>query len=151
MFWRCAHTTKMEVLEDFQHVSKHLSTHTCTFNKSNMAGSSRVGVKMCTLMEGSRHSPCVLHDRKKVYTCGHLLSRMNSPIMPHTPAAGPATANRFFAFAAAHTDREQHIRDWQNVCIMASKIALSADFTTDDDVEWPLKEGNAESSLQTVT
>ena len=151
MFWRCAHTTKMEVLEDFQHVSKHLFTHTCTFNKSNMAGSSRVGVKMCTLMEGSRRSPCVLHERKKVYTCGHLFSRMNSPIMPHTPAAGPATANRFFAFAAAHTDREPHIRDWQNVCIMASKIALSADFTTDDDVEWPLKEGNAESSLQTVT
>ena len=112
----------MEVLEDFQHVSKYLSTHTCTFNKSNMAGSSRVGVKMCTLMEGSRRSPCVLHERKKVYTCGRLFSRMNSPIMPHTPAAGPATANRFFAFAAAQTDREQYIRDWQNVCIMASKI-----------------------------
>ena len=72
-------------------------------------------------------------------------------MMPHTPAAGPATANRFFAFAAAHTDREQHIiKDWQNVCIMASENALSADFTTDDDVEWPLQEGNAESSLQTV-
>ena len=113
-----------------------------------MAGSSRVGVKMCTFMEGSRRSPCVLHERKTVYTCGHLFSRMNSPIMPHTLAASPATANRFFAFAAAHTDREPHIRDWQNVCIMASKIALSADFTTDDDVEWPLKEGNAESSLQ---
>ena len=75
---------------------------------------------------------------------------MNSPVMPHTPAAGPATANRFFAFAAAHTDREQHIKDWQDVCIMASENALSADFTTDDDVEWPLQEGNAESSLQTV-
>ena len=74
---------------------------------------------------------------------------MNSPMMPHTPAAGPATANRFFAFAAAHTDREQHIKDWQNVCIMASENALSADFTKDDDVEWPLQEGNAESSLQT--
>ena len=33
---------------------------------------------------------------------------------------------------------------------MASENALSADFTTDDDVEWPLQEGNAESSLQTV-
>ena len=108
----------MEVLEDFQHVSKHLFTHTCTFNKSNMAGSSRVGVKMCTLMEGSRRSPCVLHERKTVYTCGHLFSRMNSLIMPHTLAASPATANRFFAFAAAHTDREPHIRDWQNVCII---------------------------------
>ena len=54
------------------------------------------------------------------------------------------------AFAAAHTDREQHIKDWQNVCIMASENALSADFTTDDDVEWPLQEGNAESSLQIV-
>lgn len=150
MFWCCAHTTEMEVLEDLQHVSKHLSTHTCTFNKSNMAGSSRVGVKMCTLTEGSRRSPCVVHEPKKVYRCGHLFSRMNSPIMPHTPAAGPATANRFFAFAVAHTDREQHIRDWQNVCIMASKNALSADFTTDDDVEWRLKEENAESSLQTV-
>ena len=75
---------------------------------------------------------------------------MNSPMMPHTPAAGPATANRFFAFAAAHTDREQHIKDWQNVCIMASENALSADFTTDDDVEWPLQEGNAESSFQIV-
>ena len=72
-------------------------------------------------------------------------------MMPHTPAAGPATANRFFAFAAAHTDREQHIiKDWQNVCIMASENALSADFTTGDDVEWPLQEGNAESSLQIV-
>ena len=75
---------------------------------------------------------------------------MNSPMMPHTPAAGPATGNRFFAFATAHTDREQHIKDWQNVCIMASENALSADFTTDDDVEWPRQEGNAESSLQTV-
>ena len=75
---------------------------------------------------------------------------MNSPIMPHTLAAGPATTNRFFAFATAHTDHEQHIREWQNVCIMASKKALSADFTTDDDVEWPLKERNAELSLQTV-
>ena len=71
---------------------------------------------------------------------------MNPPIVPHTPAAGPATANRFFAFAAAHTNREQHIRDWQNVCIMASKNALSADFTRDDDEGWPLKEGNSESS-----
>ena len=75
---------------------------------------------------------------------------MNSPMMPHTPAAGPATANRFFAFAAAHTDREQHIKDWQNVCLIASENALGADFTTDDDVEWPLQEGNAESSLQIV-
>ena len=72
------------------------------------------------------------------------------PIMPHTLAAGPATANSFLAFAVEHTDREQHIRDWQNVSIMASKNALSSDFTMDDDVEWPLKEGNAESSLQTV-
>ena len=32
---------------------------------------------------------------------------------------------------------------------MASENALSADFTKDDDVEWPLQEGNAESSLQT--
>ena len=70
-------------------------------------------------------------------------------MMLHTPAVGPATANRFFAFAAAHTDRKQHIRDWQNVCIMAAEKALSADFTTDNDMEWPLKEGNAESSLQT--
>ena len=75
---------------------------------------------------------------------------MNLPIMPHTLAAGPATANSFLAFAVEHTDREQHIRDWQNVCIMASKNALSSDFTTDDDVEWPLKEGNTETSLQTV-
>ena len=75
---------------------------------------------------------------------------MNSPMMPHTLAAGPAMANRFFAFAVALTDREQHIKDWQNVCIMASENALSADFTTDDDVEWPLQEGNAESSLQIV-
>ena len=75
---------------------------------------------------------------------------MNSPMMPHTPTAGPAMANRFFAFAVAHTDREQHIKDWQNVCVMASENALSADFTTDDDVEWPLQEGNAESSLQIV-
>ena len=39
---------KIKVLEDLHHVSKHLSTHTCTFNKSNIAGSNRVGVKMCT-------------------------------------------------------------------------------------------------------
>ena len=70
-------------------------------------------------------------------------------MMLHTPPVGPATANRFFAFATAHTDRKQHIRDWQNVCIMASEKALSADFTTDNDVEWPVQEGNAESSLQT--
>ena len=124
VFWRCAHTTKMEVLEDLQHVSKHLSTHTCTCNKSNMAGSSRVGVKMCRLKEGSRRSLCVVHKRKKVHTCGHLFSRMNPSIVPHTRAAGPATANRFFAFAAAHTNREQHIRNWQNVCIMAVFIII---------------------------
>ena len=81
---------------------------------------------------------------------GHFFSRMNSPMMPHTPDTGPAMANRFFAFAAAHTDREQHLKDWQNVCLMASENALGADFTTDDDVEWPLQEGNAESSLQIV-
>ena len=57
----------MEVLEDLRHVSKHLSTHTCTFNKSSLTGSSRVGVKMCTLTEGSHRSSCVVHERKKVY------------------------------------------------------------------------------------
>ena len=116
--------------------------------------------------EGSRRSPSVVHQRKKVYTfvtptlllggdrrhwrgSGHFFSRVNSSMMLHTPPVGPATANRFFAFASAHTDRKQHIRDWQNVCIMASEKALSADFTTDNDVEWPVQEGNAESSLQT--
>ena len=58
----------MEVLEDIRHISKYLSTHTCTFNKSSMAGSSRVGVKTCTLTKGSRRSSCVVHERKKVYT-----------------------------------------------------------------------------------
>ena len=140
----------MEVFEDLQHVSKHLSTHTCTFNKSSMAESIRVGVKMCTLKEGSHRSPCVVHERKKSrHMRASLLENEFADNAAH-PGCGSGHGEQIFAFATAHTDREQHIRDWQNVFIMASKNALSADFTTDDDVEWPLKEGNAETSLQTV-
>lgn len=66
--------------------------------------------------KGSRRPPYVVHRRtKKVHICdsdsttrgnqlhwrgrGHLLSKMNSPMMPQTLAAGPATANRIFALA----------------------------------------------------
>ena len=77
-------------------------------------------------------------------TPGILLKVKKWTAPPGQRAAGLATANSFFALYAAQAGREQPIRHWHNVCIMATQndlIDLSGDFTMDR---------NAESSLQTV-